>query len=171
MNTPGDARSESEAPDGRSLGEIKVEAFDQDVAINDRHQAFSAELLRLALLGVGGVGYITSRCLSPAQAGQPVLSVSDLAKWLVLIAAVSFGLAAASALALRYISSDLLAFQLRILRLRIRGNPTDLSSADGEELRRNWRLKATRPMLVLSSVSLGVGAGVFIAFLFSVLGP
>jgi hypothetical protein len=171
MNTPGDARLESEAPDRRSLGEIKVDAFDQDVAINDRHQSFSAELLRLALLGVGGVGYVASRSLSPPQAGQPVLSVSDIAKWLVLIAAVSFGLAAACALALRYISSDLLAFQLRILRLRIRGNPSDLSDADKEEVRRNWRLKATRPMLVLSSMFLGVGAGVFIAFLFSVLGP
>ena len=171
MSTPGNSPSESEALSRRSLGEIKVEAFDQDVAINDRHQSFSAELLRLALLGVGGVGYVASRSLSPPQAGQPALSVSESAKWLVLIAAVSFGLAAASALALRYISSDLLAFQLRILRLRIRGNPTDVIDADKEELRRNWRLKATRPMLVLSSMFLGVGAGVFIAFLFSVLGP
>ena len=30
--------------DRRTLGEIKVEAFEQDVLINDRQQAFSAEL-------------------------------------------------------------------------------------------------------------------------------
>jgi hypothetical protein len=171
MDTPGDARLENGVPDHRSLGEIKVEAFDQDVAVNDRHQAFSAELLRLALLGVGGVGYVTSRSLPSAQAGQTALSVSGSAKWLVLIAAASFGFAAAFALALRYISSDLLAFQLRILRLRIRSNPTDVRDADQEEVRRNWRLKATRPMLVLASTFLVVGAGVFIAFLFSVLRP
>jgi hypothetical protein len=171
MNPPIDARSDSEALSRRSLGEIKVDAFDQDVAINDRHQAFSAELLRLALLGVGGVGYVASRSLSSPQAGQPPLSLGGVAKWLVLIAAVSFGLAAAFALALRYISSDLLAFQLRILRLRIRNSPADASDADKEEIRRNWRLKATRPMLVLSAVFLGLGAAVFIAFLFSVLGP
>ena len=170
MNSPGDAPSESEALSRRSLGEIKVDAFDQDVAINDRHQLFSAELLRLALLGVGGVGYVASRSLSAPQPGQPALSMSESAKWLVLIAAMSFGLAApALGTSVHFFRSARISTQHP--RLRIRGNPADVIDADKEELRRNWRLKATRPMLVLSSMFLGLGAGVFVAFYVSVLGP
>jgi hypothetical protein len=94
-----------------------------------------------------------------------------VAKWLVLIAAASFGLSAASALCLRYLASDSIAFQLRIVRLRIRGTADDGNEAEREEARRNWRLKVMRPMLVFSSGTLGLGAGVFIAFLFVVLAP
>lgn len=93
------------------------------------------------------------------------------AKWLVLIAAVSFGVTAASALCLRYLASDLIAFQLRIVRLRIRSNSNDRRQADREEGRRNRRLKVMRPLLLFSSGTLALGAGVFITFLFVVLGP
>ena len=157
--------------DRRTLGEIKADGFEQDVLINDRNQAFSAEILRLALLGVGGVGYIASRALSASSSTEAALRMDAAAKWLVLIAAVSFGLSAASALCLRYLASDSIAFQLRIVRLRIRGSANDGSEAEREEGRRNRRLKVMRPMLLFSSGTLGLGAGVFIAFLFVVLGP
>jgi hypothetical protein len=153
----------------RTLGEIKVDAFEQDVVINDRSQAFSAELLRLALLGVGGVGYVASRALTNAPAES--VRMNSAAKWLVLIAAASFGLCAASALSLRYFSSELIAFQLRIVRLRVRGTVDDGSEAETEEGRRNRRLKVMRPTLLISSGALGIGAGVFIVFLFVVLRP
>jgi len=157
--------------DRRTLGEIKADGFEQDVCINDRHQAFSAELLRLALLGVGGVGFVASRALAPGSSAESALRMNVAAKWLVLIAAASFGLSAASALCLRYLASDSIAFQLRIVRLRIRGTPNDQRAAEGEEARRNRRLKVMRPMLVFSSGTLALGACVFIAFLFVVLGP
>jgi hypothetical protein len=157
--------------DRRTLGEIKADGFEQDVLINDRNQAFSAEILRLALLGVGGVGYVASRALSTGSSTEAALRMDVTAKWLVLIAAVSFGLSAASALCLRYLASDSIAFQLRIVRLRIRGSANDGSEAEREEARRNRRLKVMRPMLVFSAGTLGLGAGVFIAFLFVVLGP
>src|SRR5580693_2024949 len=90
--------------DRRTLGEIKADGFEQDVLINDRNQAFSAEILRLALLGVGGVGYVASRVLSAGSSTEAALRMDVAAKWLVLIAAVSFGLSAASALCLRYLA-------------------------------------------------------------------
>jgi len=155
---------------GKTLGEIKVDAFEQDVAVNDRHQSFSAELLRLALLGVGGVGYIAARSFADHSLPGTGLELSAAGKWLVLLAAATFGLSAGSALSLRYISSDLLAFQLRIVRLRLRGMPSDLDAAEAEEARRNRRLKLTRPLLVVSSACLALGAAVFIAFLFVALG-
>jgi hypothetical protein len=159
------------APDRRTLGEIKVEAFEQDLAINERQQAFSAELLRLALLGIGGVGYVASRVLPGGTAAEAALRMSIGAKWLVLLAAVSFGLSSASALGLRYFSSDLIASQLRIVRLRIRGSADDARQAKREEARRNRRLKLMRPLLLFSSAALSLGAGVFVAFLFVVLRP
>jgi len=157
--------------DRRTLGEIKVEAFEQDVVINDRQQSFSAELLRLALLGIGGVGYVASKALPGAAAGEAVLHIGVGAKWLVLLAAVSFGLSSASALALRYFSSDLISSQLRIVRLRMRGSAGDFHRAQREEARRNRRLKWMRPLLLISSASLALGATGFIAFLFVVLRP
>jgi hypothetical protein len=171
MHNKGDPPAETHLRDQRTLGEIKADAFEQDVCINDRHQAFSAELLRLALLGVGGVGYVASRAFAAGSSGEAALQMGVAAKWLVLTAAVSFGLSAASALCLRYLASDSIAFQLRIVRLRIRGTAHDGSEAEREEARRNRRLKVMRPMLVFSSGTLGLGAGVFIAFLFVLLGP
>jgi hypothetical protein len=159
-----------DVPHRRTLGEIKVDAFEQDVLINDRQQTFSAELLRLALLGIGGVGYVASRALA-AGPGESNLRINNTAKWLVLLAAVSFGLSSASALGLRFLSSDLIASQLRIVRLRIRGNAEDAHRARLEEIRRNRRLKLMRPLLLFSSSALTVGAGVFIAFLFVMLRP
>src|SRR5215470_817802 len=139
-----DTSCESNSPVQISLGQIKVDAFEQDVAVNDRHQLFSAELLRLSLLGVGGIGYIAANTLSDHGLRGTGLGMPTTAKWLVLIAAVTFGLSAASALSLRYISSDLLAYQLRIVRLRLRAVQGDLSVAETEEVRRNRRLKVTR---------------------------
>jgi hypothetical protein len=170
MGNKDDPTAETHLRDRRTLGEIKADGFEQDVCINDRHQAFSAELLRLALLGVGGVGFVASRALA-GSSGESALRMNAAAKWLVLIAAASFGLSAASALCLRYLASDSIAFQLRIVRLRIRGTADDGAEAEREEARRNRRLKVMRPMLVFSSGTLGLGAGVFVAFLFVVLGP
>ena len=169
MSSEGDSSGAGSTHGKRTLGEIKVDAFEQDVLINDRNQAFSAELLRLALLGVGGVGYIASRALTAGPSGEPALRMGVAAQWFVLSAAASFGLSSASALCLRYLASDLIAFQLRIVRLRIRGSAGDGRQADREEARRNRRLKLMRPLLLFSSGALALGAGVFIAFLFVVM--
>jgi len=171
MDDRGEPPTEAHMRDQRTLGEIKADGFEQDVLINDRNQAFSAELLRLALLGVGGVGYVASRVLATGSSSDASLRMDVAAKWLVLTAAVSFGLSAASALCLRYLASDSIAFQLRIVRLRIRGTVNDGREAAREEFRRNRRLKVMRPLLVFSSGTLGLGAGVFVAFLFVMLGP
>jgi len=154
-----------------SLGQIRVDGFEQDVTVNDRHQSFAAELLRLALLGVGGVGYVAAKGLPGADARQAPLHIGSAAKWLVLMAAVSFGVSAAAALALRYVSAELLALQLRIVRLRIRNDPHDPGIARASEARRNRGLKASKPLLVAASAFLVLGAGIFIAFLFMILGP
>jgi hypothetical protein len=43
----------------RSLGLIDTpdNTFSNDLHVSDRYQAFSAEMLRLALLGIAGIGF------------------------------------------------------------------------------------------------------------------
>jgi len=118
MGNKGNLGAQTCLRERRTLGEIKADGFEQDVCINDRHQAFSAEIHRLALLGVGGVGYVASRALAAGSSGESAPRMGGAAKGLPLIAAASFGLSAASALCLRYLAFDSVAFQLRIVRLR-----------------------------------------------------
>jgi hypothetical protein len=154
-----------------SLGQIRVDGFEQDVTVNDRHQAFAAELLRLALLGVGGIGYVAARSLSAPGTSAGAFEIGHGAKWLILLAAIGFGISAASALALRYVSSELLALRLRVVRLQIRGDSDDGIVSKSEEARRNVRLKTSGPLLIIPSAFLTLSAGAFIAFLFLILSP
>src|SRR5215472_15231757 len=70
MGNKGDLGAQTCLRERRTLAEIKADGFEQDVCINDRHQAFSAELLPLALLGVGGVGYVASQAFASGSSGE-----------------------------------------------------------------------------------------------------
>jgi hypothetical protein len=150
--------------DTATLGQITGNGFDQDLALSDRYLAFSAELLRLALLAIGALGYLLN---TPA-----FLQASDSAKHdvgvrrMLLAVAILMGLSAASALAHRYIVSDMLACQLRLVRLRTRNLDGDRTKANDEAAARNWRLSAAGPLLVLSTISLLSGAVMFVISLF-----
>jgi len=150
----------------KTLGEIQVEAFDHDVVVNERTQLFSAELLRLALLGLGGIGYVFTKI---PDSSRKVFAGTNQAKGLILASSVAFGLSAGAALALRYLTSVLLAHQLRIVRLHARNSSGDVSRARVEEQTRDRRLKNLRPLLLLSSICLCLGAAGFVLYLFLVL--
>jgi hypothetical protein len=148
------------------LGEIEVPAFSQDVVVSEQHQTFSAELLRIALLGLGGIGYIAAKL---PDVNHRVYTSTPTLRALILSSAVAFGVSAGAALALRYLTSEVLSYQLRIVRLRLRGHRGDIESARREEVRRDRRLKLTRPLLLIASTSLGAGAALFVVYLFLVL--
>jgi hypothetical protein len=150
-----------------TLGEIEVSAFNQDVVVNERHQTFAAELLRIALLGLGGIGYIISKL---PDTNHKVHTSAPFLKALILSSALAFGISAGAALALRYLSSDVLSYQLRIVRLRSRGSEGDSEAAHLEEAHRDRRLKLTRPLLLTASAALAAGACVFVGYLFIVIG-
>lgn len=134
--------------------QIRVDGFDQDLAVGDRNVAFSAELLRLALLAIGGVGYL----LKTPTARAPISADPGL----LIATAILMALCGASALAHRYIASDMLASQLKFARLRDHRLESDQAQAE-KEWAREWRLKSAGPLLAICALFFLAGTLVFIA--------
>src|SRR5437016_9967 len=63
----------------KSLGlvELPKGAIDTDFAISERYQSFSGELLRLALLGIAGIGFLLVQ-LDPGTKEAPSLIRQNL---------------------------------------------------------------------------------------------
>lgn len=125
---------------GRGLEHVTLEPDEYaiDLAIADRYQNFSGEVLRLALLGLAGFGYLFGgglgdvSPLSRTAVGSPLVSAGLLA----------FGISAASALAHRYYSTDCLTHQVR--RIRIGKKLHSLEAKSAPEQTDLVRLVATR---------------------------
>jgi hypothetical protein len=108
----------------RTLADIDVPdgAYKPDFELTDRFQAFATELLRLALLGIAGYGFLISEVImklrlasSNAPSGEHRLVASSDAKILV-VGIVALGAAAGFALVYRLRSTNCLGRQLAIAR-------------------------------------------------------
>jgi len=121
------------------------ESFALDVMVLDRYLAFSTELARLAVLGLGAVGYVLSK---EATKGR-----SPLAVW---VAVCAFLIAIAASLAHRYYGPDALGEMIAERRHRDRGN-----DARAAELNAKWRRKfsISSALIRVSALLLVVGAG------------
>src|SRR4051794_19369465 len=100
--------------------------IDRDFAVSEGYQAFSSELLRLALLGIAAIAFLLVQ-LDPGTKDSPSLirkHLADLNPWLYF-ALAGFGVCSAAALGHRYCSNDGLACHLKYLRLRERGQGED----------------------------------------------
>lgn len=109
-----------EIPSPFSLGRVEVsdKTFPNDVVISDRYQTFSAELLRLSLLGITGIGFLVVNIFLKCESRQIVNDGSFIG---FLSASLFFlGLSAAGALFHRWASTDSIAEQLSLIRLEIR---------------------------------------------------
>jgi hypothetical protein len=133
-------------------------SFKSDLDILERYQAFSAEILRIALLGLSGLGVLifNSFFVRPERnATLPELPFD--ARWGVMGAAVLFGIAAAAALVHRYCSADSAACHLRVLRLQVAGR-----EADDERKRRNSMLAWSRRSIAAGATFLGLAGLTFV---------
>ena len=97
---------------------LDLESFKADLDILDRYQAFSGELLRMALLGVAGVGFLIT---SPAVKGEggkdPLVSLEGGGtKSLLCASLMSLGCCVASCLLHRFFSTESMSFHLSLLR-------------------------------------------------------
>jgi len=128
-----------------ALVRIEPGTLDWDEALAKSYQAFSAEILRLALLGIGGIGVVVGHV--PMHA--PVFP---------RCAVVFFGLSGASALAHRYVAVDCVAFHVEYVRRTVRRAPGDGERAITQMRGRNSRLAVARHLLTVAAVSLGLGA-------------
>jgi hypothetical protein len=99
--------------------------FEHDLGLLDRYQAFSAEILRLAMLGVTAIGAIFLSVYGADVPRTKLLHLLVDADNQILLALGGFGISAVAALAHRYFSTDSLAYHLKLLRLAERGGAVD----------------------------------------------
>ena len=153
----------------RTLADIQLvdDSFKADFEITDKYQAFSAELLRLALLGIAGYGFLLSHIA--VKDAVPTGFFGALLNHVPLlgVGVSCLGLAAGTALAHRFFSTDCLAHQITILRLLKRadnsGGTEDERIEDRKRLEKERSdqlkdLKRCELLLTASAALLFIGA-------------
>jgi len=121
------------------LSEIAIpkDVYDIDLVVLDRYQSFSAELLRLALLGLAGYGFLVGNIVFKVQAKDGALPYMNafISSWpLLVVGVLTLALAAMMALGHRYFATDSLTQQVRRLRLRKRLDDLKEQEAERERL-------------------------------------
>jgi hypothetical protein len=151
--------------------DIPVEGLKHDWEMLDKYQAFSTELLRMSLAGIGAVGFLVT-ALAGKDSLLKITGIPPASRWGMGLALLALGLSAATALGHRYVSSDSMACHISMLRRDLRGRPK--VDIDSERKLRNRRFKQSGMLLLLSSCLLGVGglslAFSFIALLWTIVG-
>ena len=124
--------------------------YKSEVEIFDRWQSFSAELLRLSLLGIAIFGFLYQRIFADFDITKHPDVPIDKINWLSKFSVVCFALATICALIYRYGSTEAMMHFLRGLK-----NVPERS----QELKdRNWWLKRCLLVKILAAVFLGLGA-------------
>ena len=168
----------SSGPPARTLADVSLDsdAYAADFALGQRYQAFSAELLRLSLLGIAGYGFLLAE-LPPADAVKSAAFFGHLRGNVSLLGAGLgvLGAASGAALAHRFFSTDCLSHQIVILRLLQRKEAADLTPPekaqmetrlDEERMAQLSDLRRCSILLKVSAVLLFLGAGLTVmAFL------
>ncbi|SEB98364.1 hypothetical protein [Terriglobus roseus] len=129
----------------KRLGEVAInkEAFELDLKINEGYQGYSAELLRLSLLMIAGLGAVWLKLYVPAAEVTPAQRTSAL----FALAFTSTALSAGASLLHRYAAADSLAYHLTALRRRSRNRPSSSKSPSDEELAKRQEIKRDRRFL------------------------
>jgi hypothetical protein len=138
----------------------KLAHFDDDYKLLEKYQAHSAELVRIALLGIAGVGalYVT-------KPDTALIRLTDTTtRWCFVLALIGFGLSAGFGLMHRYFSTDSMAFLLKRYRLEEEEVPPDDAKIRKEKARlmrafdlSAWSIGASAFFLGLGAVVLAVG--------------
>jgi hypothetical protein len=146
------------------LAEHTVE---HDLSVQERYQAFSAELLRISLLGLGVLGVGFTNLLFPAA--TITIEITPVAQLGVATSLLGFAVSAGAALVHRYSSVDSLSWHVQSLRRDVRGAAGDSEAAKIERVRRYKQFVVARNALRVSAVSLGVAAAVLAGVLIELL--
>lgn len=136
--------------------------FEHDLAISDKYQSFSSELLTIALSGMAVIGFIvtnifwkTNREGVSFQGSPDVLS--NL-KTCLIISLTSFGVCACCALLHRFIGPDSVAFHLDYLRRTLRNSKKDRLEAIRQRAKRDVRFSLSAILLTISTLGLSIAA-------------
>lgn len=174
----GDAAGSSSGNDSGSDADPIPKASQLDLDLADRYQSFSAELLRLSLVGIAAFGFLAKEIVAPSGKSPPV-DPSVLSRLLesrgsLSFALAAFAIAAACALAHRYCSTDAvahLAYMSRKRRRALAGDPKAAGLAESERDCLHRDLRWSGRFLIASSISLALGIIVAAATFASALWP
>jgi hypothetical protein len=158
-----------------SLGFIDApSSFKDDLAVLDRYQAFSAEVLRIALLGLSGLGAVIFKLFFDEKV-QTSQFQSPWVRLGIMFSAIAFGVAATAALLHRYCSSDSMTCHLEMLRLE-RVKADQAAPDEGlfhkitrERESRNRMLKISAWSTLIGSFSVAIGGLAFVVVIGGVL--
>jgi hypothetical protein len=105
------------------LGGLPLEKvqYEADFAVVEKYQSFSAELLRLSLLGIAGYGFlITNIVLKVTNKSDEYLLLKSFlmsrTTWVLILGAIALGISSAAALGHRYFATDCITHFVRRLR-------------------------------------------------------
>ena len=111
----------------KTIADLQLDenVYKPDFQITDKFQAFSKELARISLLGLGAYGFLIK--LAADKPGSEFLLALQKNRWLALCGVASFALSAACALLHGFMSTQCLGHQLVISRYfgRLEGNRWD----------------------------------------------
>ncbi|HVE83328.1 MAG TPA: hypothetical protein VND93_10795 [Myxococcales bacterium] len=155
-------------PAVQDLGLVQIEEdlYKADLALLDRYQGFSAEVLRLSLVGVAVFGFLLQQFDLRAMAPET--------RWAAGISIGALVLSAALSLAHRYFSSDGMFHHLHLLRVCLLASSKGVEAAAGRfsENDREMRAKQYKrawAALGVSSAMLAVGVVALAVCLLTVL--
>jgi hypothetical protein len=140
--------------------------YKPDLELMDRYTAFSAELVRISLLGIAGLGFYLKEFVAPEKKPQMAQAGALLVQWfgvLLGIAGLLLSVAAACGLLHRFYAADGFFHHLKALRREKRG---DAPAKVGHEAQlRNRQYSISGGWLVSSECAVVAGIGVLaIAF-------
>jgi hypothetical protein len=133
---------------------IDEKSYKVDLELQDRYTAYSSEILRLALLGIAGYGFLLKDIV---LANQTTLGPRIHTIWpLLIIGAISLGLSAILALQHRVCATDCVSSIAAFIRKSASGRESE-AEIDRDKLRTT--LKRAAFLLRTSAILLAIGAG------------
>ena len=154
-------RRERELDPDFMYASIDEKTYKPELELFDRWQAFSTELLRLALLGIAIFGFLYQQVFARFDAYAQRDVPLSLVKTLSQVSLLLFALSAVGALLYRYGSTEAIMHYVWGLK-----SSSEKESELGE---REWWLRRCLVFKIISAVSLGFGAISATAAIFKLL--
>ena len=139
------------------MEESDKHSFDDDVGLLDRYQSFSGEVLRLALLSLGAIGFLLTTA-QKNEKGDAVLSLEAKGvRPLFVVAIICLSLSICCSLVHRYYSTDSMAWHLDKRR---REKPAHIEKATRARDRAfdisTWSIFAAPALLTIGAAAVAI---------------
>jgi hypothetical protein len=135
---------------------IDEKRYKPDLDLLDRYLAYSAELLRLALLGLAGYGFLLKELVYSSTPRTDFTDRLFHSRWILICGVICLGVSAALALQHRIFATDSLACIIDHLRHRAVRNE---AGADRQIRECRFNMRWSARFLQLSALFLSLGAG------------